>query len=254
MYSFNDIDSDTLSSILGWVSIACWIVVYSPQIYANYTLQSGEGLSLVFVYVWLLGDITNMTGAILAGLLPTIIILGLYYTLCDIILLVQVYYYRKKATRSLAFEGVESEETPLLPNSANNQIKNDMTSVKGLALRYAGALIFVVVTGVLAWLDKCNLLRSRIPQIIKNFGTRCEGLAPALFFFSILGNATYSLSICVKSMEKEYLVTNASWLAGSALTIFLDLVVLSQFSYFRYIALKRVVWILPAENIPQRES
>lgn len=54
------------------------IVVYSPQIYANYTLQSGEGLSLVFVYVWLLGDITNMTGAILADLLPTIIILGLY--------------------------------------------------------------------------------------------------------------------------------------------------------------------------------
>ncbi|KAJ4468954.1 PQ loop repeat-domain-containing protein [Lentinula lateritia] len=281
MYSFND--SDTLSSILGWVSIACWIVVYSPQIYANYTLQSGEGLSLVFVYVWLLGDITNMTGAILADLLPTIIILGLYYTLCDIILLVQVYYYRKKATRSLAFEGVESEETPLLPNGTSNHSKKDMSSVKELALQYAGALIFVVVTGVLAWWIGSNIemeekhpkrhslfmvwviqilgwtsaicyLGSRIPQIIKNFSTRCEGLAPALFFFSILGNATYSLSICVKSMEKEYLITNASWLAGSALTIFLDLVVLSQFSYFRYIALKRAVRILPAENIPQGES
>lgn len=81
----------------------------------------------------------------------------LQYTLCDIILLVQVYYYRKKATRSLAFEGVESEETPLLPNGTSNHSKKDMSSVKELALRYAGALIFVVVTGVLAWWIGSNI-------------------------------------------------------------------------------------------------
>ncbi|KAJ4482124.1 PQ loop repeat-domain-containing protein [Lentinula aciculospora] len=261
--SFND----TLSSILGWVSIACWIVVYSPQIYENYSLKSGEGLSLIFVYVWLLGDITNMTGAILAGLLPTVIILGVYYTLCDIILLGQVYYYRWKATK---FQASEGEETPLLTN-VNNHTKTELTSTKGLVFRYVGAMLFVMVTGILAWWISSNIeleekpvqhrsstmawaiqilgwtsavcyLGSRIPQIrqliifvitvdknefflVKNFTTQCEGLAPAMFFFSILGNATYSLSICVKSLEKEYLITNASWLAGSALTIFLDLIV-----------------------------
>lgn len=78
---------------------------------------------------------------------------------------------------------------------------------------------------------------------VKNMTTRCEGLAPGLFLFAILGNGTYALSIVVASMERNYLIRNASWLAGivstygtkgddvltdavgSALTIFLDLIV-----------------------------
>jgi hypothetical protein len=59
----------------------------------------------------------------------------------------------------------------------------------------------------------------------KNLQTRCEGLSPALFFFAIVGNVTYSLSIVAKSTERDYLITNASWLAGSALTVFLDFIV-----------------------------
>ena len=54
------------------------VVVYSPQIVENYELQSGEGLSVFFVLIWLIGDLTNLFGAILAGLLPTIIILASY--------------------------------------------------------------------------------------------------------------------------------------------------------------------------------
>lgn len=65
------------------------IIVYSPQIIENYQLQSGEGLSLLFVYIWLLGDICNLCGAVLAHLLPTMIILGVYasargYGLCAV--------------------------------------------------------------------------------------------------------------------------------------------------------------------------
>jgi len=52
------------------------------------------------------------------------------------------------------------------------------------------------------------------PNQAKNFSTRCEGLSPALFFFAIFGNSTYALSICAKSMDKDYLVTNGGWLAG----------------------------------------
>ena len=54
------------------------IVVYSPQIYENYSLQSGEGLSILFVVIWLLGDACNLVGAIMGGLLPTVVLLGLY--------------------------------------------------------------------------------------------------------------------------------------------------------------------------------
>ena len=49
---------------------------------------------------------------------------------------------------------------------------------------------------------------------MKNFDTECHGLSPGLFVFTIMGNLTYALSICVSSMERDHLIANASWLAG----------------------------------------
>lgn len=69
--------SISLSYSLVYVSLVR-MVVYSPQVIENYQLQSGEGLSVGFVVIWLIGDICNFTGAIIAGLLPTIILLGIY--------------------------------------------------------------------------------------------------------------------------------------------------------------------------------
>ena len=48
----------------------------------------------MFIVVWLLGDIFNILGAVLQGVLPTMIILAVYYTLADIVLLLQLWYYR----------------------------------------------------------------------------------------------------------------------------------------------------------------
>lgn len=52
--------------------------MYSPQILENYRLKSGEGLSVAFVVVWLLGDIFNLAGGLMAGLIPTVIIMAAY--------------------------------------------------------------------------------------------------------------------------------------------------------------------------------
>ena len=98
----------TISGITGSISIACWLVVFSPQIIENFRRQSGESLSLSFLVIWLAGDVFNVLGAILQHVLPTMIILALYCisrglrnfadvldTLADIILIAQVLYYRK---------------------------------------------------------------------------------------------------------------------------------------------------------------
>jgi hypothetical protein len=53
-------------------------VVYTPQIIENYRRKSGEGLSVSFVVIWLIGDLFNLFGALLAGLLYTVIILAAY--------------------------------------------------------------------------------------------------------------------------------------------------------------------------------
>ena len=50
---------------------------------------------------------------------------------------------------------------------------------------------------------------------MKNIETHCEGLSLALFMFTVAGNVTYVLSICTLSMEREHLIANASWLAGT---------------------------------------
>jgi solute carrier family 66 (lysosomal lysine-arginine transporter), member 1 len=102
------------------ISIACWVVVFSPQIVENFRRGSADGLSIVFLVVWLLGDLFNILGAVLQGVLPTMVILALYYTLADIVLVGQVFYYRgftlsdKVERLGEEEEEVEEEEQPLL--------------------------------------------------------------------------------------------------------------------------------------------
>lgn len=55
------------------ISIACWVVVFSPQIIENFKRGSADGLSLQFIIVWLAGDVFNILGAVLQGVLPTMV-------------------------------------------------------------------------------------------------------------------------------------------------------------------------------------
>ncbi|KAI9933339.1 hypothetical protein MW887_007812 [Aspergillus wentii] len=91
---FPQVGLEALSGICGSISIACWVVVFSPQIIENFRRGSAEGLSLVFLVIWLAGDIFNILGSVLQGVLPTMTILAVYYTLADIVLLGQCFYYR----------------------------------------------------------------------------------------------------------------------------------------------------------------
>lgn len=98
-------------------------VVFSPQIIENWRRSSAEGLSVVFIVVWLLGDFFNIIGAVLQGVLPTMIILAVYYTLADIVLLLQCFWYKGFTLRDVVKTPDESseeesdsasEESPLL--------------------------------------------------------------------------------------------------------------------------------------------
>jgi uncharacterized protein with PQ loop repeat len=88
------IDIAAISGICGSISIACWVVVFSPQIIENFRRSSAEGLSVEFVIIWLAGDVFNILGSVLQGVLPTMIILAIYYTFADVVLLAQCFYYR----------------------------------------------------------------------------------------------------------------------------------------------------------------
>lgn len=113
-----DFTVEALSGISGSVSIACWIVVFSPQIIENFRRSSAEGLSIFFVMIWLTGDIFNILGSVLQGVLPTMIILAVYYALADIVLLSQCFYYKGFNFKDefKAQPGGADEETSLLAN------------------------------------------------------------------------------------------------------------------------------------------
>ncbi|CEH14529.1 Predicted membrane protein [Ceraceosorus bombacis] len=275
------------SSIIGWISVACWILPSWSQLWENYVLKSGEGLSVAFLAIWLLGDALNFVGAWRQGLLVTMVVLAGYYCLCDIALIGQYYWYKKyhdfyhPPVGSLAHE-----TTPLVSNLASPARASassisvatigpvpckqpKQTSWQREALKYFFAVAVVIATGVIAWLvadrypqddgghhggdhknpdDKPGLvwdaqvsgwasaalyLFSRVPQLKKNLTTKCEGLSLELFVFAVAGNSTYVLSVLVKSLDREYLLENSSWIVGSLGTILLDFCVLGQFIYYR---------------------
>ncbi|KAI1104669.1 PQ-loop-domain-containing protein [Jackrogersella minutella] len=89
-----NLDVEAISGICGSISIAAWVVVFSPQIIENFRRSSADGLSVPFIILWLLGDVFNILGAVLQGVLPTMLILAIYYTIADFVLLSQCFYYK----------------------------------------------------------------------------------------------------------------------------------------------------------------
>ncbi|OAA58757.1 PQ loop repeat protein [Cordyceps fumosorosea ARSEF 2679] len=108
------LDVEAISGICGSISIACWVVVFSPQIIQNFQRGNVDALSIQFIIVWLLGDVFNIIGAVMQGVLPTMIILAIYYTLADIVLLLQCFYYR-------GFTWKDPAPTPKPDNTSNER-------------------------------------------------------------------------------------------------------------------------------------
>jgi solute carrier family 66 (lysosomal lysine-arginine transporter), member 1 len=94
-------------------------------------------------------------------------------------------------------------------------------------------------------------LASRIPQILLNYRRKStDGVSILFFLFACIGNLTYVLSIFAfdgkcqgpdrkcrsgeaASLYGRYILVNASWLAGSLGTLFLDLCIFVQFILYR---------------------
>jgi uncharacterized protein with PQ loop repeat len=91
-----------------------------PQLIENYKQGSAEGISLLFLIVWFVGDITNLAGAVWSGLVPTVIALAVYFCFADFVLITQCLYYnivnarRQRKFSQLSVYTDDSVEQPLL--------------------------------------------------------------------------------------------------------------------------------------------
>ncbi|KAI1505433.1 PQ-loop-domain-containing protein [Biscogniauxia marginata] len=119
-----NLDVEAISGICGSISIAAWVVVFSPQIIENFRRNSAEGLSVQFIIVWLLGDVFNILGAVLQNVLPTMLILAIYYTIADFVLLAQCFYYKGFTWRD--------EVEPSQPKPSNGHTAGEPNERTGL--------------------------------------------------------------------------------------------------------------------------
>lgn len=171
--------AQTVSGITGSISIACWVIVFVPQIYENFYRKSADGLSLLFVILWLAGDVFNLLGAVLQKLLPTMIILAAYYTVADIALLLQCLWYGPEQKidpihlspanpiNENVLQDVFNENQPLLHAHSSAPLSRDnvggliesaddlLQSERGAGKKnymHDGVIVFcVVLAGFLSW-------------------------------------------------------------------------------------------------------
>ncbi|KNZ58232.1 hypothetical protein VP01_196g1 [Puccinia sorghi] len=195
--------NESMSALLGWISIACWYQynnfklkvtrtettfedgLLMTQIYENCLHKSGEGVSISAVVIWMIGDLTNFFGAAKQHLLDTMIILSVYHTFCDLVLLLQIFYFRwYHRQEAAAADGTlpgsdtgqlealdesrpalnpsDSEVTPLL--SRNLQLDNNNTTTmqssrtlssrihRGLAYCFTGLPSFFAAYGLILFI------------------------------------------------------------------------------------------------------
>ncbi|KAL8471949.1 hypothetical protein ACS0TY_028623 [Phlomoides rotata] len=88
----------------------------------------------------------------------------------------------------------------------------------------------------LGWMMAAIYMGGRIPQIWLNIKRgNVEGLNPLMFIFALAANATYVASILVRSTAWNKIKANMPWLLDAAVCVLLDLFIILQYVYYRYL-------------------
>ncbi|KAL7920817.1 putative PQ-loop G protein-coupled receptor [Trichoderma austrokoningii] len=154
-----------ISGIFGSISMAAWICVILPQMIVNYRAKSADGLSITFLAVWMIGDVTNLIGGLLTNLAPTAVALAMYFCVADFLLVSQCVYYNTVNARRAALAAEENEEAPLLGERHTTAHRHSVSSEDGGKIGPAGdellersswmsntaCLIGVYVAGFIGW-------------------------------------------------------------------------------------------------------
>lgn len=114
--------NEALSGITGSISLASWFFLLIPQMIENARNGNADGVSMTFLFIWMIGDITNLAGAVWGGLIPTVIALAVYFCFADLVLIGQCMYYNtiNKNKKARDVEAPVDEHAPLLHGSNNN--------------------------------------------------------------------------------------------------------------------------------------
>ncbi|CAJ0915937.1 5164_t:CDS:2 [Entrophospora sp. SA101] len=215
---------EAASLLLGFLSIACWLNAQSPQVITNYKNKSTDGVSIQFLMILLLGDVTNLVGCLLTKQLPFQTYLSMYFCSMDCALFLQYFYYTWSSSSINGDDDCE-ERKELEPIS-----KTSRTS----SIRSSNSLI---IGRVISWMCTTLYLTSRMPQIWQNHQRKSvEGLSIVMFIFAALGNLTYTMSIFTNplaSSDPLFLIDKIPYILGSVGTLSFDVTIFLQWCVWK---------------------
>ncbi|KAH3661220.1 hypothetical protein OGAPHI_006627 [Ogataea philodendri] len=211
---------ELVSTTLSVISTVCWIMAQVPQQFENYKNKSTDGISVEFLLLWFLGDLTSFLGCYLTEQLPFQLYLSCYFLFNDLVLLFQFLHYGGRLRLHRPVSWWTLLWTRFVPVSA----EQTTTGVRSAS-----------VGSIVAWMCTCIYLSSRMPQLVKNYRRKSvHGISPLLFAFALMGNLTYSLSICCNAWmlpfaeRSAFLQKELPYILGSSGTVLFDLLYFYQ--------------------------
>lgn len=227
--------AEKISTSLGFLSIGCWLLVMTPQLYRNCKKGSAEDVSTYLLLFWLLGDTMNTIGIFLTNQLLFQKISCILFITVDVLALSQKLYYYTSNNIVDSIRTIITITLPLylletVPCVDASPIKDLSTSESFESSEFCWCCSHEIVHDssgvVLGYLASMIYICSRFPQILKLRTEKKTNLPASMFMCAILGNITYISSILINTTNVNVLITVAPWLLCSICVMTLDCVIL----------------------------
>lgn len=253
-------ETELVAFALGMSNIALWMFANFPQLYINWKQKSAEQLSPRFLIAWMMGDICNLAGSILAHQQNYQIWTAAYFLMNDTMLVGQsVYYWRRNRRIQQQLSDIEK---PLLPTNgarrASGQGSLNSVAIATMVACVVGQVVaataaqkyelcgadpgypeWTVTLGyVIAWISGILYACSRWPQIALNYRRKsAQGVSMYLFFCSISANLAYTFAKVLHPQgafewDNYWNSTFAFITLGSNVTVFSSLTIIFQKYYY----------------------
>lgn len=241
-----------LSWIFSIISNVVFLIVFLPQCYKNYLNKSGESISLVLLFCLIIGDILSMVSGYVLGVPIVIIFSAIYHIVLDIMVILQILYYRKQMPE---FSSID-EITPLITDE-EFLLDDYITIISYFELIFISmsslcVIMFcillnifnndkkIILANIIAWLATFLFIGSRIPQIILNYKTNSvKGLSIWSFILINVCNLFFFLSIVINlydinpELYYNFIINNLQWLVGCTCTFIFDVIIFYQFVIYK---------------------